>query len=94
MPVLTAPIVSATVVKKCWEGFKTTHGERHLEILETFDDMNGGLVVDMTVAKREKLFQKLCNDFAGMVILPPALLPTLSHTVHRLSRPPSEITLR
>jgi len=57
------------ITKQCWEFFRKAHGDKHLDILQKFDDLHHAGPSEQTVGQREKMFNKLCEDIQGTVRL-------------------------
>jgi hypothetical protein len=60
-------LIADAITKQCWEAFRKFHGDKHLDILQKFDDLHHASYLDQTVGQREKMFNKLCDEIGVMV---------------------------
>jgi hypothetical protein len=60
-------LIADAITTQCWDAFRKFHGDKHLDILQKFDDLHHAGLSDQTVGQREKAFNKLCDEIGVMV---------------------------
>ena len=60
-------LIADAITTQCWDAFRKFHRDKHLDILQKFDDLHHAGLSDQTVGQREKAFNKLCDEIGVMV---------------------------